>query len=432
MPPKFYKDKKTGRVYAKVGKKRIYKGPGMTNAELIKWIIKHYTKPKKSRKTRKSRKSRKGGDEPMSAPSTEVTPTPQTLSYINNQRIQRGEPPLAETGIPNVFVKETKEPTPSIPYEPPPMLEYEPAVKDEKVEKEGKLSDRPRRKAAKKGSKVKGEVKIGDETIAYEADEKLASAIKKGEAKLKKADEIEKDDKKRRAGEIKKTMYTLGSQFSLDELTRIANVMIQEGTVAGPAPTEKTPLIAWLVRNNYDVVARIAKRRQVGDGKEESKDALTNIEIDKIMEPYKPRYLGTIPRDGWSMLSPPLREGKSAWIMNTDPAGQKGQHWVAMLMDLDNKTIEYYDSFAEDIPDDILRPLKVFIDTHRPDSGYLKLKTNHIIDQDARTSNCGWFCCKFIIDRFRGKSWRECTKYDDHIRGEKDILKFKKTYDTYI
>ncbi|MGH7239609.1 MAG: Ulp1 family isopeptidase, partial [Candidatus Saccharimonadales bacterium] len=113
-----------------------------------------------------------------------------------------------------------------------------------------------------------------------------------------------------------------------------------------------------------------------------------------------------------------------------------GLHWVAFLMDLDKHTIEYYNSFGDDIPSDILVRLKNFLAVNNPTKQYLKLKVNRIVDQDANTSNCGWFCCKFIIDRFRGKPWRECTKFDDHVRGEEAIAKFKAqhggSYNVYL
>ena len=111
--------------------------------------------------------------------------------------------------------------------------------------------------------------------------------------------------------------------------------------------------------------------------------------------------------------------------MNTDPSSKPGQHWVAFLMDLDRHTIEYYDSFGNDIPTTILDDLKKFLADNNPTKQYLKLKVNRIVDQDVKSSNCGWFCCMFIQDRFRGRPWREVTKYDDHVKGEEAVAKWK-------
>ena len=47
------------------------------------------------------------------------------------------------------------------------------------------------------------------------------------------------------------------------------------------------------------------------------------------------------------------------------------------------------------------------------------------------TSNCGYFCCQFLIDRFRGKSFAEASGFDDRIKindsehREKEIEKLK-------
>ena len=161
-----------------------------------------------------------------------------------------------------------------------------------------------------------------------------------------------------------------------------------------------------------------------------------STEIDGVMKRYRPRFLGTIARDQWSALTAPVDSGKSGWVMNTDPLTKPGQHWVAFLMDLDNKSVEYYNSFADDIPADVLQKLKEFLNEHNPTRELLKLKVNKVIDQDAKSSNCGWFCCKFLIDRFRGKKWIEASGFDRHVQGEEAIAKFKKqhggSYDIYI
>ena len=105
-------------------------------------------------------------------------------------------------------------------------------------------------------------------------------------------------------------------------------------------------------------------------------------------------------------------------------------------MDLDNKSIEYYDSFANDIPADVLGELREFLNQHNPTRELLKLKVNKVIDQGVNSTNCGWFCCKFLIDRFGGKDWKRATGYDDHVQGEAAIERFKKqhggAYTTFI
>ncbi len=107
---------------------------------------------------------------------------------------------------------------------------------------------------------------------------------------------------------------------------------------------------------------------------------------------------------------------------------QSGEHWVAFFLDLDNHSIEYYNSFADDIPDDVLISLKSFIDKNNVSKGYLKLKVKRVIDQSATSDNCGWFCMRFIMDRARGKPWRECTKFNESVQQEKNIEVWKRTH----
>ena len=145
------------------------------------------------------------------------------------------------------------------------------------------------------------------------------------------------------------------------------------------------------------------------------------------MQIYKPAYLGCIARDEWKLLTAPMKSGKSAWVMNTDPSTKPGQHWVAFLISLDDQTVEYYDSFAEDIPKDSLVGLKDIVGRVST-PGLLKMKVNRIADQDANSINCGWFACRFIIDRFRGRPFKEVTKFDDSVKGEAAEEKFKKQY----
>ena len=164
------------------------------------------------------------------------------------------------------------------------------------------------------------------------------------------------------------------------------------------------------------------------NGRGENGPGITNFEIDKFMATYRPHYLGSIARDQWQNLTPPVHKGWSGWIMNTDKADKGGRHWVAFFLDLKGHTIEYYDSFADDIPDDVLVSVKAFLDTYNVSKHYLKLKVNRVIDQSATSDNCGYFAMRFIIDRSRGKAWRECTKFDESVKNEEAIKKFKEKF----
>jgi len=62
------------------------------------------------------------------------------------------------------------------------------------------------------------------------------------------------------------------------------------------------------------------------------------------------------------------------------------------------------------MPPDIQQDCKLILKMLKPSTG-LKLKENRVIAQSDNSSNCGFFCCRFLMDRFRGKSF--ATGYDD-------------------
>jgi hypothetical protein len=57
---------------------------------------------------------------------------------------------------------------------------------------------------------------------------------------------------------------------------------------------------------------------------------------------------------------------------------------------------------------------------------YLKLKENRVKQQHDDSDNCGYFCMNFITSRMRGKPFTEASGFDESVKGENDIYKFKK------
>lgn len=406
------RDKK-GMRYVKMGRKKILVDPRMPDTEFIKWLLKFVTKKKKRTKT--TREAKAPVQVPASAPSEGMSQS--VLNYINNERVKAELPRLTGAPIPG-------------------LLEYADS-------KEVKPEEKPEPKAIEhKKERKRTKIKVGADEIDAELDPELVPKIEEVLSAAKKSDARKSMLETKAAQEA---FEALSNQMTAADVRRTiadyADEMKWGAARKRELHTFKKPEgLRWLLDQgeeittaSYNALLEEARKKiLVGDGsKKESKGALTNFDIDRIMAPYKPRYLGTIASDAWKQLTEPVKDGKSAFIVNTDPSGQPGTHWVAFLLDRDLSTIEYYDSFAEDIPSDMLIALKDWIDTKVQAPGYLKLKVNHVIDQDAKSENCGWFCCKFIIDRFRGKSWRECTRFDEHVKGEKDIARFKK-YNTYL
>ncbi len=164
---------------------------------------------------------------------------------------------------------------------------------------------------------------------------------------------------------------------------------------------------------------------------------LYNDQIDKIMCHFGD-YKGTIMRDQIKKLLPYIKpQSRLAFIINTDTHDKPGMHWDAIYIDARNgpessNSLEWFDSFGRPMPADILEDCKLIIKMLKPRT-LLKIKENKVIHQKDNTSNCGQFSCKFLIDRFRGKSFADASGYDDKVKindsthDEKEIERLKHT-----
>ena len=172
------------------------------------------------------------------------------------------------------------------------------------------------------------------------------------------------------------------------------------------------------------------------DGKGKSDvDGLYDDQIDQVMSHYK-EYLGTIMSDQIKNLLPLIKpQSRVCFIINTDPSSKSGTHWCGVFIDARNgpessNSLEYYDSFARPIPPAMLDDLKLIVKMLHPEN-LLKIKENRVIAQKDSSSNCGWFCLRFLIDRLRGKSFSEATGYDERMKidlrekNEKEIERMK-------
>ena len=171
---------------------------------------------------------------------------------------------------------------------------------------------------------------------------------------------------------------------------------------------------------------------QSGSGK--SQKGLSTDEIENIMKKNND-YLGTIPRDRISSLLPKVsKQKKACFIMNLDPASQEGSHWVGIYIDPRTKekggtaSVEYYDSFARPMPEDIKNELVPLIDKMQPET-YLKLKENSVVDQRANSNTCGNFAMHFLNERLRGNSFAKATKFESIPQAERTV---KKEFNKFI
>jgi hypothetical protein len=164
------------------------------------------------------------------------------------------------------------------------------------------------------------------------------------------------------------------------------------------------------------------------DGRGKPENGMSNTEIDKIMNKY-PDFLGTISHDEIpSKIVPQIKpKSKGGFIINTDPRSKPGQHWQAVYFDATpsgSAEIDFFDSYGDPADTQLLKDIKLIAQALKADN-YLKFKENRIRLQNDKSSNCGWFCVKFLIDRFRGRPWVDASGFSDVVKGEANIEEFK-------
>jgi len=162
----------------------------------------------------------------------------------------------------------------------------------------------------------------------------------------------------------------------------------------------------------------------------EEKFGIDNHSIDEFLSKYGNEYLGCIAHDEIpSKIYPKIRpRSRGFFVINTDPSWKSGEHWQCVFFDArptGSGSIEFYDSFADPIDSKMQADLKGVAE--RLDAKtYLKLKENRVKQQHDDSDNCGYFCMNFITSRMRGKPFTEASGFDESVKGEADIHKFKK------
>jgi hypothetical protein len=169
-----------------------------------------------------------------------------------------------------------------------------------------------------------------------------------------------------------------------------------------------------------------------GNGKTDD-DGMNTNDINAIMGKY-PEYKGCIGSDQLNLILKQVKpHTRICWVMNTSKSTAKdgGMHWICCLIDARPNgahSIEYYNSLGnrgvEKVPKNFLSKIKPILKKLQTNT-YMKLKFNNVADQNNYSSNCGQFCCKFLIDRLNNKSFAHASGYDK--QGEKMIEKFKLT-----
>lgn len=167
-----------------------------------------------------------------------------------------------------------------------------------------------------------------------------------------------------------------------------------------------------------------------------SNDGLWIDEVDDIMKPFK-YYIKTIMEDEINYIINFVHENKlkkfSFILLNLNKKWKSNVgHYIAIYVDCINDLwCEIYDPlWKNNLWNKIIEIIKNLLEKLKID-WYLKLKINTIKEQSWNSWNCGWFCIKFLIQRFNNIPWEHATSYRKITKNEKDIEKLKNNYKTF-
>ena len=209
-------------------------------------------------------------------------------------------------------------------------------------------------------------------------------------------------------------------------------------SITNPTKAEKVALY-YLERNlpakdeNEDMkdiintLSRLNFENKFGEGKYSNwRKGLYDTQIHKIMENKAKRFVPVIMSDEIPTLLPYVspKTKEFGFIINSTSSKTTGQHWRAVFIDVPNSEIDYYDSLVSQPTKEFLRDIKLLVDKINPNT-YMKLKINMIKQQSDTSENCGFYCCKFLIDRFKNKTFKFASGGDKSDIGEYEIEKFK-------
>jgi hypothetical protein len=154
------------------------------------------------------------------------------------------------------------------------------------------------------------------------------------------------------------------------------------------------------------------------------KAGLATQAIIELLHSIDHRYVPVIASDQVDQLALP-KAGNLSFIMNLDPSVLGGSHWIAVNIDtMHGKFLEYFDPLGASPTPDFLRRIQAVVGQS---ASLLKLKVNTVPDQSITSSNCGWFCIKFLHERVTlGHSWLKASGYDTD--GERLVENFKRRY----
>lgn len=264
--------------------------------------------------------------------------------------------------------------------------------------------------------------------------------------------------------------YSEGSCFSLEQLIKITKKYNNKFNQNLEINLPKRKLIKQLISEikkkikcegdscllklgflNKNLDSDIIKNTLRPKGPRLTKEWLSNVDINKVMNQYenkyyKFKYLGTVPSDFEeisynnidkldfnSLLN--RKKYKLGMVINLDKSNQKGSHWVSLYVNLKRKQIYFFDSVGHDPLKRIYNFMnKIYrsftnVDINRElvnkkNQNDFDIRINKIQHQEG-DSECGVYSMNFIIRSLMGESFDEIT---NNITKDKNMMECRKSY----
>lgn len=149
---------------------------------------------------------------------------------------------------------------------------------------------------------------------------------------------------------------------------------------------------------------------------------MNNLQIEKILSRVyiskdNENFLGVFPADKIPSEAELANHSGFSIILNTQPSGRPGIHWVAIFRKNKTEPLEYFDSFGR-------RPhIKHFLKFFNGK----KFVYNNIPVQSIFTDVCGQYCIFFILARHFDISYFEIVKLFFE-KGDNFVRKFINDY----
>ena len=177
---------------------------------------------------------------------------------------------------------------------------------------------------------------------------------------------------------------------------------------------------------------------------------LSNFDILNVMKQYEEKYtnfkfIGPTPID---FNSTPSNDGKCVWqdlcdfqlqkykksgfnkigvIFNLDKHNESGSHWVSLFISVTDNIIYYFDSAANEIPNEISKFVKLIL---LQSNNKLKFFTNIPKQHQYGNTECGMYSLYFLITMLDEsiKMKRKIDLFSNKRLNDKFIQSFRKKY----